>query len=304
MGSNTNTEITAHPDAVSEYKVLASNYSSKYGQGAGAVILMVTKSGTKDFHGTSYDYVRNDILDAADFFQNASNVKKPPFRYNDFGYAIGGPVYIPGHYNKDKTKTFFYWDNEWLREYTATNLVASTPTAAMRGGDFSGLGPLKNPLNPQTGQPMVDGSGVPCVGGTGMTTINPNCINNNVSLLFQQDFSLPTTITSGNPAPGFSNYFDAAKSGELWSEQMLRVDQNITQNLRTFVRFIHDGSTDTEPISMWSSDSFPTVHSLFRYPSRNLIATFTSVITPRLLNEFHYQWASSYGSPTTRHGRK
>src|SRR2546426_4592505 len=292
MGNQASTLTNPGPDTLAEFKVLTSNYSAKYGIAGGANLLAVTKSGAKDFHGDLYEYLRNDKLDAADFFLNKNNQQKAPLRYNDYGYTLGGPFYIPGHYNTDKSKTFFFWSQDWIRERTAAPVVAATPTPAMRGGDFTGLGPLTNPTNPATGQPLTDGSGAPCVGGAGMTQINPNCINNNVSLLFNQDFPPPN-------APGFFNFIHGATSGQDWGEQLIRVDQNISAKVKAFVRYIHDSWNETDPTVQWSGDSFPTVHSTFNIPSRNLIAKVTTILSPTLLNEISYTYASNYPSPST-----
>jgi hypothetical protein len=280
------------PDVLAEVKVLSSNYSAKYGTAAGAVILAVTKSGTHDFHGGAYGYDRNDKLDAADFFLNAANELKSPLRYNDFGYTLGGPFYIPGHYNTDKSKTFFFWGEEWLRIREKSTIVTATPTVAMRNGDFTGYGPLLNPTNPTTGLPMTTPSGAPCVSGANMDQIAPSCIDNNVSLLLNQDFPLPTTT-------GFFNYVAGATTGQNWTEQMIRVDQNIKQKTRAFVRYIHDGWIENDPTTLWSSDSFPTIHSRVDVPSRNFIAKVTNVLSPTTLNEISYSWNSDYPSPKT-----
>ena len=191
MGNQVSPMTAPPPDALAEFKVLTSNYSAQYGTAGGAVLLAVTKSGTKEFHGDAYDYVRNNIFDANNFFLNAAGASIPPFRYNDFGYTIGGPFYIPGHYNTDKTKTFVFWDQEWLRESSASTLVAATPTAAMRSGDFSAFGALTNPISPFTGHPLTTPGGAPCVT---KSQINPACINNNVSLLLNQDFPAPDDV--------------------------------------------------------------------------------------------------------------
>jgi len=286
MGNQVSPMTAPPPDALSEFKVLTSNYSAQYGTAGGAVLLAVTKSGTKDFHGDAYDYVRNDKLDANNFFLNAANAGIPPFRYNDFGYTIGGPFYIPGHYNTNKTKTFFFWDEEWLRERTASTIVAATPTAAMVQGDFSAVGPLTNPTNPATGQPLTTPSGSPCVVGT---QINSACFDKNVGLLLAQDFPAPTT-------GGFFNYVTGASTGQNWSEEIIRVDQNISEKVKAFVRFIHDGWIENDPLVAWSGDSFPTIHSQFNVPSRNLTVKLTTVINPTLLNEVAYGYNSNYGS--------
>jgi len=288
MGNQVSPMTAPPPDALAEFKVLTSNYSAQYGTAGGAVLLAVTKSGTKDFHGDAYDYLRNNVFDANNFFLNAAGASIPPFRYNDFGYTIGGPFYIPGHYNTDKSKTFFFWDQEWLRETTASTLVAATPTSAMRSGDFSAVGPLTNPINPSTGQPLAAPGGALCVTGT---QINPACINPNVSLLMGQAFPLPTTS-------GFYNYVAGATSGQNWGEQIIRVDQNVSDKIKVLVRFIHDSWIENDPTVAWSGDAFPTLHSQFNVPSRNFTVKLTTIINPSLLNELTYNYNSNYGSST------
>ncbi|HEV2381642.1 MAG TPA: TonB-dependent receptor [Terriglobia bacterium] len=286
MGNQVSPMTAPPPDALAEFKVLTSNYSAQYGTAGGAVLLAVTKSGTKEFHGDAYDYVRNNIFDANNFFLNAAGASIPPFHYNDFGYTIGGPFYIPGHYNTDKTKTFVFWDQEWLRESSASTLVAATPTAAMRSGDFSAFGALTNPISPVTGHPLTAPGGAPCVT---KSQINPACINNNVSLLLNQDFPSPTTS-------GFFNYITGAHTGQNWGEQILRVDQNVSDKVKAFVRFVHDSWIENDPTVMWSGDAFPTLHSQFNVPSRNFTAKLTTILNPSLLNEVSYNYNSNYGS--------
>ncbi|HEX5483819.1 MAG TPA: carboxypeptidase regulatory-like domain-containing protein, partial [Terriglobia bacterium] len=289
MGNQNGTMTNPGPDALAEFKVLTSNYSAKYGTAGGAELLAVTKSGTKQFHGDAYDFVRNDAFDAADFFLNKNSQKKAPLRYNDYGYTIGGPFYIPGHYNTDKTKTFFFWDQEWIKESTLAPIVAATPTAAMRSGDFTSVGPLTNPMDPRTGAPLLSPSGAPCVSGA---QINPACINPNVALLFQQDFPEPN-------APGFFNFIQGAHTGQNWREEIIRVDQNITDKVKVFVRYINDSWHETDPVTQWSGDAFPTVHSTFNIPSRNFIAHVSTILSPTLLNEISYNYASNYPSSST-----
>ena len=286
MGNQVSPMTAPPPDALAEFKVLTSNYSSQYGTAGGAVLLAVTKSGTREFHGDAYDYVRNNIFDANNYFLNSAGVPIAPFHYNDFGYTIGGPFYIPGHYNTAKNKTFFFWDQEWLRESTASTLVTATPTPAMRNGDFSAVGALTNPINPLTKQPLTAPGGAPCVTGS---QVNPACINSNVALLLAQDFPSPTTT-------GFFNYVTGAHSGQNWGEQILRVDQNISEKVKVLVRFVHDSWVENDPTTAWSGDAFPTIHSQFNVPSRNLTVKLTTIINPSLLNEVAYNYNSNYGS--------
>ena len=121
-------------DAVQEFSVITSNYSAEYGRTSGGVINAVTRSGGNDFHGSIYEYLRNNVLDAANFFDNANSLPKPHFERNQFGAGVGGPIV--------KDKTFFYADYEGLREDQGVTTESFVPSAAVRGiGTGPGGGP-------------------------------------------------------------------------------------------------------------------------------------------------------------------
>ncbi len=123
-------------ESVREFKALTGTFSAEYGRGAG-VVSVSTKSGSNDFHGGVFEFLRNDKLDAFQHqFVNPRPTKKPPFRRNQFGGYLSGPVWIPKLYN-GKNKTFFFFDYAGLREVRGTTFVNSVPTAKARTGDFS-----------------------------------------------------------------------------------------------------------------------------------------------------------------------
>ncbi len=113
MDNGSNSTLNAYPnvDAVAEFKVLTSNYGAQYGRNGSATVETITKSGTKDFHGDLFEFVRNDAFNARNFFQ----ATRPEYKKNDFGYTIGGPVFIPKLYNTSRQKTFFFFSEEWRR---------------------------------------------------------------------------------------------------------------------------------------------------------------------------------------------
>jgi len=152
-GGSGNNFVNVNPDALAEFKVLTSNYSAEYGQSSGAVVNMALKSGTQNFHGAAYEYIRNDAFDARTF--NA--ITKQKLRFNNFGGNLGGPIYIPGKLNADKTKLFFFFSGDFkrLRQGTVTNWVV--PTMAQRNGDFSALPAAQWPIDPLTNQPFPNG---------------------------------------------------------------------------------------------------------------------------------------------------
>jgi len=116
-------------DAIQEFSVLTSNYSAEYGKTAGGVVNAITKSGTNQFHGDAYEFLRNDALDAANFFDNFNNSPKPPFRRNQFGASVGGPI--------QKDKTFIFGDYEGIRQAKGFPVVNTVPSPAARQGHLT-----------------------------------------------------------------------------------------------------------------------------------------------------------------------
>ena len=126
-----NVLYTPSVDSVEEFKVQQANFSAEYGFSAGALINVVTRSGTNKFHGSVYEFFRNSVMDANNWFNNKNSQPIAALKRNDFGGSIGGPI--------RKDKTFFFFDYEGLRERDATNAVAGVPTVAERTGDFGVL---------------------------------------------------------------------------------------------------------------------------------------------------------------------
>ena len=124
-------------DAIAEVKVLLNNYQAEYGRMRGAGVLMIGKSGTRDFHGSFSYFKRHEQFNANDFFFNRNGLPKPRYRYNTYSYTIGGPAYIPGIFNRDKNKLFFFWSQEyWPQKVGQPITYVNMPSALERTGDF------------------------------------------------------------------------------------------------------------------------------------------------------------------------
>ena len=152
-GSNGTLNVYPSLDAIEEFKVLTSNYGAQYGRNGSGTVEVETKSGTKAFHGDAYEFVRNDMFNAQNYFNSvvAGNTGvTPPYKKNDYGYTFGGPIYIPGVYNKDRQKTFFFWSQEWRRDRVPAGFNAQVPYSKERTGDFSDVCP-----NPQSGSTLT-----------------------------------------------------------------------------------------------------------------------------------------------------
>jgi hypothetical protein len=154
---------TADLDQTAEVQVLTASYGAEFGRSSGGQIRVVTKSGTRDFHGSAYEYFRNDALDANSWGRNrvASTNFVAPFKFNQFGYNLSGPVIFPG-FNKDRSKVFFTFAEEWARRRTVATNTRVVPSPLMKQGNFSELltpsiwfSSAQIIKDPTTGQPFA-----------------------------------------------------------------------------------------------------------------------------------------------------
>src|SRR6266481_8948161 len=140
-GSNATLNVYPNPEAIAEFKVLTSNYGAQYGRNGSGTVEVETKSGGTSFHGSGFEYLRNDFFNAKSWAEGADpTAKKASYKKHDYGYTVGGPVFIPNHYNSDKKKTFFFWSEEWRREKNPhTTGLVNVPSDAERSGNFTDL---------------------------------------------------------------------------------------------------------------------------------------------------------------------
>jgi len=149
VSPNTQWNKGVSPDAIQEFKVLQSNFLPEFGESGDGIVSLTVKSGTNQFHGSAYDYLRNRVLDANSWKNNTAGNKKGINTQNDFGATAGGPVWIPHLYN-GKNKTFFFFAYEGFRFRTGSNNILSLPNEAFRKGDFSALLPGTQLYDPTT----------------------------------------------------------------------------------------------------------------------------------------------------------
>jgi hypothetical protein len=154
--NETNYVIQPSVDAIQEFKVQTNAYSAEFGRGNGAIINATIKSGTNSLHGDVYDFLRNDALDARNFFDQ----NRPEYRQNQFGFTLGGPIVIPNVYN-GRNRTFFFGDYEGLRVRQGQTSIATVPTDTQRNGDFSYLIDYTTPAIGPDGNPALDCNGNP-----------------------------------------------------------------------------------------------------------------------------------------------
>jgi len=279
-GSNDTLNVYPSVDAIAEFKVLTSDYGAQYGRNGSGTIEVVTKSGGKDFHGDAYEFLRNNDFNARNFF--LANV--PEYKKNDFGYTIGGPVYIPHHYNTSKDKTFFFWSEEWHKDRLPADFNNQVPSNEERQGIFSDV--------------------CPAAGSAVNTTAYPNCPVNPATKAYYPNNTVPIdpnaqAMLGMIPAPttgsGADSFFTASTvTPTNWREELVRIDQNFSDTERFFFHYIHDSWNTITPTSLWSGDTFPTEQTNFVGPGTSFTAHMASNLSPTLLNEFTFSYTADH----------
>jgi hypothetical protein len=291
-GSGGKSSVMPSMEAVAEFRTLTSNYGADYGQGSGATMSMVFKSGTADLHGAAWEFVRNDAFDANDYLSNAANVKKPMLRYNNYGFNLGGPVVL-GKFNKDHNKTFFFYNMEWrsLRGTQAIN--ANDPSAAERTGDFSAVPtPILVPSNISASQVARFAAHGLKPGDqfkyNGRLNVIPTPLLDANALAFLGSGALPaaTTVDSN----GLGHLVANASTPNDVREELARIDHRINDKISLFGHMVLEQVGTTNATSIWTGDSYPSVGTQFGNPSYSAVAHATYAISPTLVNEASFNY--------------
>jgi Carboxypeptidase regulatory-like domain/TonB-dependent Receptor Plug Domain len=309
-GNNVDTHASLNPDAIAEVKVLTSNFQAEYGRAGGAFISVVSKSGTKDFHGGVRYFHRHEGLNANNYFRNAQGrdargVEVQPrnlYRYNYAGYEIGGPVYLPskifgplGGFNKNKDKLFFYWNQEYYEQLApegARNI--RVPTLAERNGDFS------NTLDANGNQIFIRD---PLLPGACNATDQAACFRDGGvvnKIPMNRFYSSGQSILNFLPQPNVAgrndfNYTSSISTQYPRREDILRVDWNISESTRLTGRYTNNNEQRLLAYGSFASDlNFPLAPTSFPRPGRNGVLTLTHTFSPTLTNEFIFGPSSNF----------
>ncbi len=285
-GNNGGMNVSVSLDSIAEFKMLTGSYQAEYGRSVGGQIALVTKSGTEDFHGSGYWYHRNDSLNANSFLNNVRGLPRPLFRYNDPGYTVGGPVYIPHLFERARHKAFFFLSQEWQRQLspnTPRNVLV--PTALERKGDFSQsvdnndkplpASLIKDPLN---GLPFPTSNVIPAsrIYGPGQALLNL--------------FPLPNTTQTSN-----FNFTSQLPGQAPRRETLVRGDYNITNSFRVFGHFIDDQQPTVAPYGSFVLGlTVPITNIANPIPGRSVAAGATWILSPTMTNEFN--WGFTHNS--------
>jgi len=278
-GSNQTLLNTPSIDSIAEFKVLRTGYSAELGRAAGGVVSVVTKSGSNEFHGDVFEFVRNSDFAANNFINNANSVnvvngkaQVAPLHYNDFGETLGGPVWIPKIYN-GKNKTFFFFSQEFRRFITYSTGTATVPTTAEINGVFP------NPICTR-----YTGSVCSSTSNT-ITAIDP------VAQQYIRD------IYSRVILPNASNTLTSLfRNVYNYEQELYKLDHSFGDKLRISARYLRDQIPTTEPQGLFSlGETLPGVgNTSTNAPGRNWAVRADSSFSSTFVNEVG--WDFSYGA--------
>ena len=278
-GSNGTLLNTPSIDAIQEFTLERSNYDAAFGRSGGGQIVVATKTGTNQFHGGAYEFNRNNYYNANTFGGRASIAAGNPLsasntvpieRYNDYGFTLGGPLFIPKFFHPQKDKTFFFWSEEWRKASTPGTNDINVPTTAELGGQFA------------VPVPVAPAGCVTTAGGT--STINPSCYSQNAAA-YLKAFMAPNPANNAAGDQLITNYSQLNN----FRQDIIRLDQNIGDKVRLFGRYMEDVVPQNEPFSLWGGGNYPGVENTsLNAPGRNLVFNATMTLSPKVVNEVEY----------------
>lgn len=264
-----NLTLLAYPsiDSIAEFRVLRANYLPEHGRSSSGEVTVITRSGTNQFHGSVYEFFRNDKLNANNFFNNRTGLARPELRWNDFGFTVGGPII--------KNKTFFFYSQEWRKIITYSTFTSNElPTAAEMAGNM-----------PISVCVQFDASENCTAQSTTISNINP------VAQQYIKDVysKIPTPNNSDNTLTWVGrNLFN-------YREENVRIDHNFNSKLSIFGRYLDDSIPTQEPAGLFTGLGIPdSATTSTNSPGRNAAIHATWTISQNLLADLGY--AYSYGA--------
>ncbi len=294
IGVNQQFAYRINVDAIAEFKVSTNAQTAEFGRNDGAQVQIVTKSGTNQFHGDGYWFKRGEFMNANNFINNAIPTARDPntgklvpafpqYRFMTAGYTFGGPAYIPGKFNRNKDKLFFFMSHEWNRSFTPnTQRQITVPTAAERIGDFSNtrdaagvIQTIYDPANRSAANPQGTPFSSNQVPSARFNQYGPSVLN-----------WLPLPNVSGQPN---YNYQSQAANSSPSFDQVYRADYNITDKWRLFVRGLNSKQTQVVPYGRADTSNLlglsPLTAPTYGW---SITANVATIITPSLTNEFQF----------------
>jgi hypothetical protein len=272
-GSNDTLLNIPSVDAIQEFTLERGNYDASYGRSGGAQVLVATKQGTSQFHGDVYEFNRNTLFNANSYFNNQQDIPRGIEHYNNYGFTLGGPLYIPKLFNLKKDKLFFFWSEEWRKVSAPTTDSITAPTQAQLNGVV-------------TGQVTTAPAG--CVtynAAANTSTISPACYSTNSKVYLANVFDGNAANSSGNKVFSFSSLQNTR-------QDIVRLDDNLSEKIHLFARAIQDETPEDFPTGLFSGANYPgIVNTSLNAPGENVVANLTDTITPSIVNEAEFAYS-------------
>jgi hypothetical protein len=295
-GSNGTLLNTPSIDAIQEFTLERSNYDASFGRSGGGQVVVATKSGTTQFHGSAYEFNRNNYYNA-NSFENRQAIADggtyaanhvPIERYNDFGFTIGGPLEIPKLYRPVKDKTFFFWSEEWRKASTPGSAEIPVPTPGELNGVFTAAQITGSSTSPIPTAP----AGCVTTAGSGASetwTIKPACYSQNAAA-YLKAFMIPNPPNSGS-----NQLVESYSQLNNFRQDIIRLDQNVGDRVRVFARYMQDSVPENFPFGLWGTANYPGADAVsLNAPGRNLVVNATANISSKVVNEVEF--ADSWGA--------
>jgi hypothetical protein len=287
--------VAPSQDAIGEFTITTSNYSADKGNSSGGMTSMSIKSGTRRFHGSAWEYNRNDAMNSYNYFAKHTSgtiPKKGELRYNVFGFNLGGPAL----FKSSNPKTFFFYNQEWRREISGLSPINSKAfTSAEQGGNMEGLNPFIGSGNAPGTQliwvPQVtDPAAIAKFASVGLNPGDP-FPNNTIPAALINSNAKAYLAAGYFPTPNQSDglyYYKAAATTDYVREEIARVDHQFNDKYTIFGHLIYDSLTENAPTVSWSGNPYDTIGSIETVPSWTGVVHFAANFTPHLLNEIAY----------------
>ncbi|HXK06138.1 MAG TPA: TonB-dependent receptor [Verrucomicrobiae bacterium] len=273
-------------ESIAEFRALTSNYSAEYGLSSSGTVTLVLKSGTQQIHAAAWEFLRNDWLDASNFFTNAAAQPKPELRFNEFGFNVGGPVTFGKLYNKDKNKTFFFYNMEWRKYVQGGGVINQTvPLTSWYGGNMAGGPTIHVPSATQvapsilakfTAAGLTPGQSFP------NNTIPASLLDPNAQILLKAGiFPAPTSGTQ---------FIKGVTAPTDLRDENLRIDHHFTDKFTVFGHLIAEQINQGFTTPMWSGANVPTIGNTFGNPTYSAVGHIIQTINPSLVNEVAFNY--------------
>ncbi len=276
-GNSSNPEESTM-DSIAEVKVLTNAYQAEYGRNGGGTVSVITKSGGEQFHGSAYEYYRNEELNANGFFNNATGTARQPYRYRITGYSLGGPLLIP-KLPQVRHKLYFFFNQELLgSKVLFPQKLVNTPTEMERAGNFSQSRTVNGSLitinDPSTGKPFP-GNVIP------LSRISP------LGQAMLNFYPLPNYV-DGRPGYLYEDNYKANFSGS-WprNQEVGRVDYNLSSKTQVYFRIMNDTSSEISPWGAWVNGNvnYDLTPVDWERPAHMYTGHLTETISPTMVDE-------------------